>query len=561
MAAIRIPIGISDFRTLRQDGLYFVDKSLFVRDVLADSAGSLLLPRPRRFGKTLNLSMLRAFVEKSAEDRTPLFEDLAVWQDPEARRHFGRYPVIHLTFKDVKAPNIAACMAGIRLLLAGAFEDHRYLLQSAALSDTQRTNFEAVLARTADDALIEASLRELSGALARHHGERCIILIDEYDIPIQAGFQYGYYDEVTLFFRNFLSAGLKDNPHVWKSVLTGVLGVAKESIFSGLNNVKVRSILNPRYSDAFGFTTAEVAHLATRLGKPDMAADIAHHYDGYRFGGTTIYNPWSVLNFADQPDQGFVPYWVFTSADDALRHLVLERAPAVSKEFETLLNGGTLTKGVTEHVVLRDLDRNPDTLWSLLLMSGYLTARTVRLVNAGHVAELALPNEELRYVFRQSIRSWLNDGLGDAAQVQLLLDAMLRGDEETFAELLSVLVRRTFSYFDTAAPLPERVYQAFMLGLLVHLENDYEVRSQPEAGYGRADVVVRPKLPGWPGVVFEFKQVRTFANETVEAALSAAVQQIESRRYTEQLVAAGASPILAYGIVFDGKRVWLRRAG
>ena len=560
----RIPIGVSDFTKLRRGGFTYVDKSRLIVDVLARAAEVLLIPRPRRFGKTLNLSMLGAFLalgrdEAELAGRRELFEDLAVWRSPAAREHFGRYPVVFLTFKDVKARTWEETLTGIRNVTAALYEQHRGLL--GGLSESERRSFDLVVNRQAEAGDLWTVLADLTRWLHSQHGERAVVLIDEYDIPIQAGFSHGFFDDVAQFFRNFLSSGLKDNPHLAKGVLTGILRVAKESIFSGLNNVQVHSILSGDFLDAFGFTPGEVRQLCEEAGTPEHFQEIERWYDGYRFGAReTIYNPWSVLCFLDAPEDGLRPYWVFTSSDDALRQLVFERRAAVGAEVEALLRGESVQQEVSEHVVLRDLDQSPTAVWSLLLLTGYLTTRRLELDVGRLRADLALPNEELRYVWEQSITTWLADGLAGSRKVDALLRALLDGDALTLAQLLSTLVVRTFSYHDTGGAEPERVYQAFLLGLLVHLNATHDVRSNRESGYGRYDVMVLPRSPGHPGVVIECKQLSQFADETVEDALASAMDQIERRRYAEDLAACGAQPIHRYGLVFDGKRVWVRHA-
>jgi hypothetical protein len=557
----RAPIGISDFVYLREKGAHYVDKTRFVVDLLTGDAQALLLPRPRRFGKTLNLSTLRTFVERSDIDRSALFEGLEVWGSQEARRHFQRYPVVFLTFKGVKGGTWRQTFAGIRALVADEVKRHHYLLESGRMLPEDAAQLTRMLRAEDDEPLYWATLRDLSRHLATHHGERVFILIDEYDIPIQAACTNGYYDEAVTFFRNFLTEGLKDNPHLAHGVLTGVLRVAKESIFSGLNNVDVCSILTTKFSTAFGFTQPEIEQIARDIGDPRIAENLQDWYNGYRFAGHTIYNPWSVLEYASHPEEGCRPYWVQTSSEDVLRGLVLERGHRIAAEIETLLGGGAIEKVVSEHVVLRDIESDTKAVWSFLLMSGYLTARAVRLREGRLNAELVIPNAEVRVAFEESILSWVRGALGDDEAVQELGRAMLGGDEETFEDLLTRLVVRTFSFHDAAGTEPERVYQAFLLGMLVHLASTHLVRSNRESALGRYDVAVTPKRPGAAGAVLELKQLRSARGETVEQALGAALRQIEERRYSEELVAVGASPIQLWGVVFDGKRVWVRRAG
>lgn len=556
---IRAPIGISDFAKLRKENAYYVDKTAFVREVLKQPKEVVLFPRPRRFGKTLNLSTLRYFVEKSDTDHTKLFEDLEVWQDAEARTHFQRYPVVYLTFKDVKAARWEDAFAGIRDVITTELDRHRYLLDSEVLSEREKASYSARLRDDLDPPSYWNVLRDLTQQLHAHHGEPPLILIDEYDIPIQAAYTHGHYDQAIEFFRNFLSAGFKDNTHLFRGVLTGVLRVAKESIFSGLNNVAVHSILGHQFATSFGFTQDEVDKLA--VGMDAQAAEqLRTWYDGYRFAGQAIYNPWSALMYASEPEQGCRPYWVFTGSEDVLRELILKRGHRMDEELEALLRGDAVAKTVDDHVVLRELDTNVDAVWNLLLMAGYLTPRKVQLVRGRLHAELAIPNEEIRIVFEDTVSHWLSSSLGGKDLARSLLNAMLQGDEHTFAKTLTLLVLNTLSYHDTGGRMPERVYQAFLLGLFVELESSHHVRSNRESGFGRYDVAVIPKHPGKSGVVLELKRIDDEEGETVDQALDAALEQVRSRGYRAELEAAGASPIHEYGIVFDGKRVWVKKA-
>jgi hypothetical protein len=559
--AFRAPIGISDFRMLREENAYYVDKTRFIIDLLTTPTQAVLLPRPRRFGKTLNLSTLRHFVEKSDRDCSALFEGLEVWNSVEVRKHFQRYPVIYLTFKDVKAANWKDAFSAIRGLIAKELGRHRDLLDSGRLRAADAELLARMERQEDDGPLYWNMLRDLSQQLEAFHGDKVFLLIDEYDAPILTAYANGYYDEAVTFFRNFLSAGLKDNTSLARGVLTGVLRVAKESIFSGLNNVDVASILSSDpFTTAFGFTQPEVDKLVQDLGDPHVGEELQRWYNGYLFHGHTIYNPWSVLNYAKRPGEGCRPHWVYTGSEDILRELMLERGHRMDEELETLLAGGAISKVVSEHVVLRELKTEPNAVWSLLLMAGYLTARKVDYREGDLHAELAIPNQEIRYVFRTSVRSWLESGLGGSREVESMLKAMLNGDDRSFGKYLSKLVVKTLSYYDTAGREPERVYQAFLLGLLVQMESTHQVRSNRESGYGRYDVALIPKQAGQPGVVIELKEIDEAEGETTAQALDAALEQIASRGYVAELEAAGASPIQVYGIVFDGKRVSVKQS-
>lgn len=552
----RPPIGQSDFRNLRREGLTYVDKTALISRLLADSSLAILLARPRRFGKTLNLSTLRYFLERppEGEDRADLFEGLQVWQDMEARRHFQRHPVLSLTFKDQKHGSWAECEAGFQRLLSQLYREHRWLLQHPSLSQEERRTFEAALDGRVSLLSLEPCLLELSELLHRATGEQAVILVDEYDTPLQRAWLSGYYDEAIGFFRRFLGAGLKDNRHLYKGVLTGVLRIARESIFSDLNNLSVHTLLSSRYATDFGFTEPEVDGLVGEAGLADTDG-LRDWYNGYLFGGRTVYNPWSVLSYLAQPADGLQPYWANTAGNELLLRLIASGEAAVSRDVEALIRGEILERRIDENLVLRDLDSNPAALWSLLLLSGYLKPVLLRRDDDGLFVSLALPNREVRQIWRLLFRDWLTQRAGTEG-VGALLDALLHGDEPALEGRLQELVLRSLSSFDVEKRQPERVYHAFTLGLLVHLAADYDVKSNPEAGYGRADVLVIPRRPGLPGAVIEFK--RLAERQRPEAALRAALRQIADNDYVSTLRAAGATPIHAWGVVFDGKRVRVR---
>jgi hypothetical protein len=537
--------------------MHYVDKTDFVAGVVAAAAAVLLFPRPRRFGKTVNLSTLRYFVEKSGEDTRPLFAGLAIEQRPAAWQHFQRYPVIFLTFKDVKAMSFELAFSAIRREIAAAYRQHRYLLEGEGLDEQQRADFVRILGSEGDETLYWGALRDLSAHLHRHHGERVAILIDEYDTAIHAGFSAGYYDLIVQFFRNFLSGGLEDNPHLWKGVLTGILRIAKESIFSGLNNLSVYSMLQSEFAASFGFTPEEVTRLAGDVGAADTLPTMERWYNGYRFAGQVIYNPWSVLKFLASQDRVPRPYWLSTSSLDLVRDLLLAGAGEHAGEIEALLRGKSITKLIDENVALRDLPPDADLVWGFLLFTGYLTATRVHQRDEFVEARLKIPNREVRAAYRTVFHTWLAQALGDGKRVQQLARALLAGDAETAERLLQDLVLRSLSFHDTGKGPgePERVYHAFMLGLLVWLGPRYRVSSNREAGYGRCDVLIAPRAAGQPGVVMELKTVDKQRRETPAKAMAAALRQLRARDYAAELRAAGAGLVREIGVVFDGKRV------
>jgi hypothetical protein len=556
-----IPIGVDDFRTLRERGMEYVDKSHLIREVLDKGAQALLLPRPRRFGKTLAMTMLRCFFEKRADDLTPLFADLSIWQAGEPyRAHFQRYPVIFLTLKGIKLETFDLAWEVLRKRLAGLFAEHRALLDSGELLEEEARRYQRVLDGTAELSVYADALLDLSSYLHRVHGEKVVILIDEYDAPIHAGVAGGYVREVLDFFRLFLTQGLKGNPHLFKAVLTGILRVAKESIFSGLNNLAVYTLLRPDFATGFGFTEPEVAALLDRAGRRDRLEAVRAWYNGYVFGGEVIYNPWSILNYIDSPEPEPRPFWVSTSANELVRESLVKHAAKAHTDIEALLGGSGVLRRLDENVVLSDLDTRADTLFGLLTFSGYLKAeKQVLDPHDEPYYLLSIPNREVRRVYTSTFSEWMTDRMGGESAVERMKRALLSGDAEGLEEELAAFTANVLSYHDTAARhdtahRPEQVYHAFVIGLLATLEQEYEVRSNRESGRGRPDVMLRPKHVGMPGVVLELKVAKA-GKKTLEQALAEGVAQIRERGYASELHAVGASPVYGFAVAFDGKQV------
>ena len=581
--AFRPPIGFSDFKRIREDDMTYVDKTSVVQRVIHTTSAVFLLPRPRRFGKTLNLSTLRYFLEKSPHDLGRYFEGLKVWNDPAARAHFQRYPVVFLSFKDVKYRTWADCLASVGIMIAGAFGEHRYLLDG--LSGDQAEAFQAVLERRADLALLGNALRLLSDLLAAHHQERVVLLIDDYDTPIHAGFVSGYYDEVVGFFRNFLSAGLKDNPHLFKGVITGILRISKENLFSGLNNLQVFGLADEPFATDFGFTEEEVVELARAAGAAQHLNIMRQWYNGYRFADAVIYNPWSVLLFlADPrheprahasptswatPHRGDASFGrVLTSSNDLLREVLVRGGLDHPNDIETLLAGGSVRRVIEDNIVLRDIHQRPSAVWSLLFHSGYLTGTDGVVVLGGRELTLRVPNREVFDSYHLALSDWLLQA-GRLAGLPDLPLAILSGDAGGFADILGDLLLNVpasrpagatphwgdacFAPFhDFGTRISERVYHAFLAGLLVATTATHEVRSNRESGRGRYDVALIPRTPGQPGAVMELK---VQGRDTVEGALDKAAQQLIDRQYAAEVRARGATPIHGYAVVFDGKVV------
>jgi len=569
-----IALGESNFLLLRANPRnYFVDKSHFIARVFQDASPVQLFPRPRRFGKTLNLTMLKAFAEREpAVGREKwlhrqAFEGLGILQDTDAvDRHAGRYPVIFLTFKDVKKADWPGCLQSIISLLAGEIWRH---LGSADLDQVGghlppqwRRALSLVVTGEADATQAEAALFSLSSILAHAAGQNVLILIDEYDTPILSAWTHGYYEQAIIFFRNFLGAGLKDNPHLAKGVLTGILRIAKESVFSGLNNLEVYSLLRHQHADSFGFTRQETGQMLDSFGLSGQSEEVARWYDGYLFGQKTIFNPWSILNFLKTPEEGCRPYWLNTSSNDLVRDLVMTRASSgdelLRQELTALLSGKDLSKPVDDHIVLRDIRADDDSLWSLLAMSGYLKVGPGRKVDSYTLEhDLAVPNMEVMHFYRHSLWQWtLRTLSASPPRLRAMLSGLMNGDMERFAENLKSIALECFSVHDVTEKTAELFYHAFFLGLFLQLDQHYEIASNREAGLGRYDIALIPKETGQPGIVLELKKAGS--RDKLETRAQEALDQASAREYLTILHQRRASPQILVGIALRGKTVAVR---
>jgi hypothetical protein len=563
--SLHIPIGVDDFRELREQGLVYIDKSHLIRELL-DNPGIqvTLLPRPRRFGKSLNLSMLRHFFEKRDEDLSHLFQDLSIWQAGDAyRAHFQRYPVIDFNFKDTKGESFEHCWAAIRRKIAILFDAHRDLLEGSLLSEREARDYRAVVDGTAGREVYEQSFADLSAYLHRRHGEKVVILIDEYDAPIHTGYVHGYAPEVLGFMRAFLGAGLKTNPHLYRAVVTGILRIAKESLFSDVNNIGVYTLIAAQFNTCFGFTEAEVATLLERAGELGQLDAVRAWYNGYVFGGEIIYNPWSVLNFLHRRDERPRAYWLSTSSNDLVRELLERRAMELQPVFASLLSGDGIERVLDENVALGEIHSSEGALWSLLVFAGYLKAEEI----PGDVSDerilyrLSIPNREVRQVYAITFRTWMEIRMkGHGGSLEKLTAALLGGDAARVQEQLQAFVTNLLSYQDAGVLDPEGVYHGFVLGLLAVMEPEYLVRSNRESGEGRPDVMIRPREPGKPAAVLELKVARK-GEKSLATALREGLRQIQERQYEAELLSAGASVVHALAVAFDGKRVWVKAGG
>ncbi len=546
-----LPIGVSDFKKIIEGDYAYVDKTLLIQELIERGVEVALIPRPRRFGKTLNLSMLRYFFEKTEEDTSYLFKNLNIWKN-KSREMQGQFPVIFITLKDVKHASWQETFEALRALVAREFQRHRYLLDGEVLEPEEKAKYLRIVREEGDQVLLGNSLFQLTEWMYRYHKRKIILLIDEYDTPAQAAFVGNYYDHLISFLRNWLSGALKDNSYLEKGVLTGVLRIAKESIFSGLNNITVFSLLNQGFQDKFGLLEPEVAKLLEDYELPNRLPEIRQWYDGYRIGSCVgIYNPWSVLTCIMQQGD-LAPYWVNTSDNALMKQLITEGTDDLKADIEELLRGGIIKKTIEEGIIFSDLKKNPDTVWSLLLFSGYLTIATTP--SYGTPCQLRIPNQEVGGLYRSMVLNWFKESIREP-KYRLLLDSLINGDIDSFSQIFKEFLISSFSVFDITQKEPERVYHAFVLGILVGLKDRYQVKSNRESGLGKYDVVLFPQDPSDLGVVMEFKKAENADEATLEAAARSAIQQIEKKQYAQELLDRGIKRILYLGFAFSGKAV------
>ncbi|AGB42033.1 Protein of unknown function (DUF1703)/Predicted AAA-ATPase [Halobacteroides halobius DSM 5150] len=550
----KLPIGISDFKKLREENYYFVDKSLFIKEIIDEDAEVILLPRPRRFGKTLNISMLRYFFEKNKQDNSNLFTGLKIEEQKEYLEHQGNYPLIMLTFKDIKENNWPRTYTKLKQVIAREYKRHKYLLESDVLDKYDKKQFQDIISLQAELPFYEDALRSLSEHLANYHKEKVMILIDEYDQPIQRGYLAGYYKQVMNFMRNLLSGGLKDNLHLKKGVLTGILRVAKESIFSGLNNLLVSTLLDKVYDSYFGLLEEEVEEIFNYYNLAYQVDQVKEWYNGYSFGEKIVYNPWSIVNCIYQEGE-FRPYWANTSGNQLIRRLITEAGSEVKKDLELLLQGTDIQKEIDDNIVFSDLERKNTTIWSFLLLSGYLKASNQER-DLGHLyCQLEIPNLEVEYIYRSIILDWFKENLNNE-ELEWMLKSLTEGDVETFSKIFKKIVKSSFSYFDLGRGNSENFYHAFVLGLVVNLRGEYQVKSNRESGYGRYDVMLIPSSKDKLGIIMEFKKVDQ--DESLERGVREALEQIADRDYRDILEELGINDILELGIAFCGKEVMVK---
>ena len=562
----KLNLGNSDFKNIIKSNSYFVDKSLFIKEIIDTEKNVLLLPRPRRFGKTLNLSMLKYFFDKDEPETDNLFKNLDIWKtNDEIKSHYKKYPVINLSFKDAKANNWNNCYALLVSEIVNLYKQHIYLLKSDILHDFEKDEYNKLLRKTANETDYQNSIKQLSEYLQRYHNEKVIILTDEYDTPIQAG--YGkFYDEVVSFMRNLLSGAFKDNANLYKGIITGILRVSKESIFSGLNNLSVYSILDNQFSDKFGFTEQEVNEIIDDFEVKTEYNQIKKWYNGYKFGKVKdIYNPWSILNYVLHPEDGFKTFWTNTSANELIKNEIKKKdADNIRQEILKLINNEIIIKDIEENFVFTDLDTPKEILWTLLTYSGYLTTRN----NISRKEyEILIPNYEIKTVFQDTIIEWIQTDIKIIKSLlQNTANQLINNKIAEFENGFKQIIGDTFSYYDTAKN-NEYVYHSYILGLLAIIGDDYVIKSNKESGEGRYDIMLIPHDKSRNGVVIEIKQIAkqkdnennadfsNRINETIKIASS----QIDKNMYYKELIdnKIKLENIIKVPIVFAGKEPYI----
>lgn len=546
-----LPIGVSDFK-LATTGYYYVDKTLMIRDFLDKKPMVSLFTRPRRFGKTLNMDMLRVFFEKTNDDTSVYFKDKQIWQCGDYyTKHQGQYPVIFLTFKDVKSMTWEETFQKIRRLISLEFIRHNELETSSVLTAYEKEQYHLLAGDSGDEVDCQMGLQLLSLLLHKHYGRECIIIIDEYDTPIQQGHTCNFYPEIVNFMRNFFSGGLKDNPHLAFGFLTGILRVAKESIFSGMNNLKTYSILDDGYSSYFGFTEKEVKDMLRYYGKDDKYNELSEWYDGYRFGNTEIFNPWSVINYIS--DNCFPKaFWQSTGSNEIIGEIIQAATPEITKGLYKLLCGEKIAAYIDTGVIYPEVQNNPYSIYSFLLVAGYLKVANIYPQSDGNfMCDVAIPNKEITFVYEKEVLNRTNQN----SLAISISQAIFSKDTQKLQALLEDFMVKSISSIDGAN---EGFYHGMMLGLCAILGNRYKIRSNRESGLGRFDIQLMPLTKGMPGFIFEFKHTKD-EHTDLSALADSALQQIEAKKYDTELRDNGVNSIISIGIAFRGKSAVVKR--
>lgn len=548
-----LPIGISDY-VRAQSEYYYVDKTLLIKEFLDKKPLVSLFTRPRRFGKTLNMDMLRVFFEISDEDTGRYFEDKAIWQcGGEYRSQQGKYPVIFLTFKDVKFDTWEATKDKIRGLLQEEYGRHQELTDSGKLSKYEKDYFLKILDGTANEVELTSALERLSKMLAVHYEKAPIIIIDEYDTPIQEGYSKDFYEEIIGFMRNFFSGAFKDNRNLSYGFLTGILRIAQESIFSGLNNLTVNSVMDEEYDSFFGFTEDEVREMLQYYGMSEKEGELRDWYDGYLFGTEEIYNPWSVINYISK---GCIPqaYWANTGKNEILEDVLEAATEDVTEKLYALLQGERVVARIDQNVVYKSLAEEPANIYSLLLVAGYLkTAGKELQADGSYLCEVSIPNREIAAVYKSEILSHLlQKGAIARTTADKIAESLYADDYRKLQRAIAEYMDKSISFYDAGA---EGFYHGLVLGLIALMDNQYKIKSNRESGDGRYDISLIPRENRYPGIIMELKWKKDLSEDALDGLAEEALLQIDNRRYDSEMKKDGIDDILKFGIAFSGKKV------
>ena len=548
----KIGIGESDFKGLRVRDNYYIDKTMYIKDIMDNESRVILVTRPRRFGKTLNMSMLKYYFDRTKKDSKELFQGLKILEQEEKyTSKLGYYPVIYVTLKDAGLMNYNLMMMQLKTIMMEVYYEHRYVLEKEEMSEGERKIFNRMLSAEANDIDIMNSLKILSKILYQYYNKPVILLIDEYDVPLQNAYIQGYYEEAVSFYRTFYGVTFKDNPYLEKTVITGVSRVAKESIFSGANNFDVYTVLDDEFSDDFGITEEEMEKAIQDFGIEEDRKEIKKWYDGYRIGNTKgIYNPWSILNYLK--NKQLKQYWVNTSSNDLIK-LVLKNSSTIKEKMERLLKDEEIEVPINLETIIVGIENDEDNIWGLMLGTGYL--KVTEVVNlAEHIYKVKLPNYEIKLLFQQIINDWFkNKVIGN--DLKSILKDLVTLNLDEFERKFRVLVKEMFSYMDVGENTAENFYHAFVLGMLVGLKDTYYVNSNRESGYGRYDIMLEPKDKNGNSFIMEFKVLDDMEEKTIEDTIKNAKKQIEEKGYETNLREKGYRNITKMVYAFKGKEV------